>query len=106
MGFWWWLTGGWSEKAPRKPESRALAELVLLMKEPLVVEAPFIQGAIQFAFEVSLPLGERDATEFVTGTWPIFFFQFGDRLMQIKTPAKPYFAAVSRPFTSGDPEAL
>jgi hypothetical protein len=79
---------------------------VLLMEKPLVVELPFIQGAIQFALGVSLPVGEGDATEFVMGTWPIFFFQFGGRLLQIKTPAQPYFNAVSRPFISGDPDAL
>ena len=69
-------------------------------------EVPFIQEAIRHALGVSLPAGEGAATEFVTGSWPIFFFQFGGRLMQIKLAGHPYFDAVSRPFVSGDPDAL
>jgi hypothetical protein len=106
MGFWSWLTGGGSERTPGKPQRDGLPELVLLTEKPQVVEVPFIQGAIEFAFGLSLPVGEGDATEFVMGTWPIFFFQFGGRLMQIKLPAQPYFNAVSRPFVSGNPDAL
>jgi hypothetical protein len=105
MGFWTWLTGG-GEKIRKQPDHKPLPELVLLLAEPLVVEATFIQGAIEHALGVSLSVGEGDDTEFVTGTWPIFFFQFGGRLMQIKLPAKPYFSAASRPFVSGDPDAL
>jgi hypothetical protein len=106
MGFWSWLTGGGREKGQRTSQYSALPELVLLTKEPLVVEASFIQGAIEHALGVTLPLGEKDATEFVTGTWPIFFFQFGGRLMQIKLAGHPYSAPVSRPFVSGDPDDL
>jgi hypothetical protein len=95
-----------SSWASQQGSSGSVPELVLLLEEPLVFEAEFLQGAVLSAFRKSLPIGEPDSTEFVTGEFPVFFVQIKRRLLQIKSMPLPYFDADVRPFVNGDPEAI
>jgi hypothetical protein len=81
-------------------------ELVVLLKTPQVISTRYLQEAVEHAFGVSLTTGEPQATEFVTGESPVFFVQFGGRLLQVIYSQHPYFDAICRPFTAGIPEAL
>jgi hypothetical protein len=107
VGVWSWMKSltGQTERSPLDGKGE-VPELVLLLDETLVVGVKFVQGAAQHALGVSLPTGEPDSTEFVTGESPIFFLQFGGRLLQIKIMPIPYFDKKVRPFVNGDPDRL
>lgn len=105
MGIWSWLTGS-DEGKPSRPTVDTMPELVLLLEEPIMAGVKFVQGAVEHALNVSLPAGEPNSTEFVTGEFPIFFFQTDGKLLQIKFMPHTYFDPQVRPFVNGDPALL
>jgi hypothetical protein len=64
---------------PAPVEKEVLPELVLLLTEPLVVDAGFLRSA----YEAVLGLSLEGGTEFVTGTFPFFMFQSAGILMSV-----------------------
>lgn len=97
-----WLGG----KASGGKGPAALPELVLLLEEPLPFTAEFLQGAVVAAFGRVLPTDQPDATEFVTGEYPVFFVRLKGRLLQVKSMPMLYDDPAVREFVSGDPGAL
>jgi hypothetical protein len=73
------------------PQKEALPELVLLMAEPLDVDAVFLRSA----YEEVLGLSLSSNTEFVKGEWPFFMFQSAGILVSIvlgdRRYGDPYF---------------
>ena len=67
----------------------ALPELILLMHEPLIVDAGFLQSAYQAILDLKL---DGD-TEFVTGQFPFFMFQTAGVLVSVTTSDGRYGAA-------------
>ncbi|MSR32142.1 MAG: hypothetical protein EXR99_11605 [Gemmataceae bacterium] len=87
-------------------QAAVLPELVLLLREPLVFEKSFLQGAVVAAFRRVLPTDEPDAEEFVIGDYPIFFVGLQGNLLQVKSMPVPYNAQSALPFVQGDPNDL
>lgn len=83
-----------------------VCELVLLLRDPIPMDAEFVRDAVLGAFSVSLPMDDPEAAEFVTGEYPIFFVQLRGRLLQVKSMPLPYFDPEARPFVTGDPDLL
>ena len=70
----------------------ALPELVLLMQEPLIVDAGFLRSAYQAVLDLKL----NSDTEFVIGEFPFFMFQTAGILVSVTMSDGRYGAAEYR----------
>jgi hypothetical protein len=105
MGLWSWFKK--TEAAGGTPSTRPSGpELVILLRDRRVVDARYLQQAIEHAFGVAPSIGDATATEFVTGENPLFHAQFGGRLLMVHYGLHPYFNPICAPFVSGDAAAI
>ena len=63
-----------------------------LAKERLTV--PLLRTVIEQTLGLRLDGGANDATEFVTGAWPMFMAQFGGNIWHVHEASRPFFEDV------------
>lgn len=106
MGIWSWLKGAFSKGGGPGADRGVFPELVMLIEDPIGINAKFIRDAVLDRLEVSLSVDEPGSSDFVTGEYPIFVIQYEGRLIQLKFMHIPYFDPAMRPFLNADPAPI
>jgi uncharacterized protein YegJ (DUF2314 family) len=104
MGSYSWLNRWLGESKANRPEAGAApsplnrprrdeppVSLVLLLRQPLQLDAAGLARAAAAAFGVEVRAGDSDAAASVVGASPHFLAQLPDRLLSVHNAALPYF---------------